>query len=92
MDLFGYHKNVSYIDQMDIQEIINRTSAPLEQGEMQFVVEQYIKDTKGVDVNIDLTKRIDRTYPPEYQTFLAQQQLQMLLTAFERACFYFASK
>lgn len=40
---------------MDIKEIVNRPyNVPISQDESLYLIEQYVKDKKGVDVNIHI--------------------------------------
>jgi len=75
---------------MNIKKIINKTH--LEQSEMQYVVEQYIKEKKGVDVEINLLKGVSNDVPEPFIIMHLRQQLQLLVNAFEIACKYFANK
>ena len=74
---------------MNIYKIITKTK--LQQQEMEFVVEQYIKEKKGVNVQINLAKRVE-TLPNFYVGLHLQQQLQLLDKAFNDACIYFSHK
>lgn len=73
---------------MVVEEIVNRpTSQPVDQSEMIYVVEQYIKDKKGVEVDINLLKGINKKSP--MASILLQEQLGMLVEAFEIARGYY---
>ena len=73
---------------MELKEIINRKSPQhLTEDEMKYVVKKYIKELKGVDVEIDLTKGCmlgNRIIVPMYEN-----QFHKLNKAFNDACKYY---
>lgn len=76
---------------MNVIEIVSRPSPQIvSQDEMEYVVEQYIKERKGADVKIDIEKGINRN------SILARglllRQLKMLEQAFDEASSYFIQK
>lgn len=72
---------------MNLQEIITRPSpAEYSQQEMEFVVTEYIKTKKGVDVEINLSKHHTGT---PLDIMLMREQIRMLDKAFEIAQGYF---
>jgi hypothetical protein len=71
---------------MSVQEIINRPSnSEYSVDELSFVVEEYIRDRKGVSVKIDFRNRA--MIGIDYAA-----QVQMLLYSFEEAAHYFVTK
>jgi len=48
---------------MDLKEIINRPNeAPIEENEACFIIKEYIKTRKGVEVNPIIETRLGNTY------------------------------
>ncbi len=74
---------------MDIQEIIKRNH--LDQKEMEYVVTQYIKELKGVDVSINVEK-VALAWPKWVRTKLIEQQLSKLNDAYQIAAEWFSNK
>lgn len=66
---------------MNVSDIIRKTV--LDQAEMQFVVEQYIEERKGVKVTIDLTPK------SQLASLLVQDQLIKLHAAYDCAVRWF---
>lgn len=77
---------------MEIKDIVFRNT--LTQQEMEFVVEQYIKEVKGVDVKIDIedTSKRRAQYMPDFAPMLIKGQLEMLDVAYQSAALYFCRK
>lgn len=73
---------------MVVSDIIRKTE--LSQAEMQFVVEQYIKERKGVNVNIHIalpTNSFERL-----SMHFAQDQIIKLTNAYNDACGWYLNK
>lgn len=80
---------------MEIQDIINKTN--LQQAEMEFVVESYIKEKTGKEVKINIMNHpILRAMPKEFMGLaggvIIQKELQLLDKAYLVACEYFFKK
>ncbi len=76
---------------MNLQEIINRpNNSTFETKELEFVVESYIKDKKGVDVSINITKGVPINNMFTQHIFAAQ--VEKLNTAFDYAQKHYLNK
>jgi len=76
---------------MSIQEIVNRpNNSTFETKELEFVVQSYIKDKKGVNVDINLSKG-NPAFNDIYRE-IYYGNLQKLNTAFDYACKYYLNK
>jgi hypothetical protein len=76
---------------MNVEEICNRVNGSVfETEELIFVVEAYIKDRKGVNVNINLS-RGNAAFNSIYSHVYAQQ-IESLNGAFNVASRYFVGK
>ncbi len=76
---------------MEINEIVSRnTGSNYTVDEMSYVVEQYIKEKKGVEVNINLEKNINTS--TQHGQFAYLSQVSSLDNAFSYACKYFLRK
>lgn len=78
---------------MDVLEICKReTGSHFTIEEMEYVIEQYIKERKGVQVNIDTFRDYrDRRFTM-VESMFAQRDLNMLHKAFDVAAEYFIDK
>lgn len=75
---------------MEVNEIVNRkTGSIFSQEELEFVIKEYIKEKKGVDININLSKNFTGTH---FDSFINQDQMILLDKAFEVAQRYFVEK
>lgn len=79
---------------MKIENIVRRQNGtPVSQEEAVFLVEQYIKDTKGVKVDINIFKGIrDFRNMDILESFHLQEQIELLFTAYIKASDYFNKK
>jgi len=76
---------------MEVKEIIRKEK--LEQSEMEFVIEQYIKEKKGRDVKINIhNNQMIHLIPKEFQQSILQKELQLLNEAYNVACSYYFKK
>lgn len=76
---------------MNLQEIINRPdNSTFETKELEFVVGSYIKEKKGVDVDINITKGVRFNHILTQYLFAAQAE--KLNTAFDYAQKYYLNK
>jgi hypothetical protein len=73
---------------MNIDNIINTNYHTVE--EQQYLVEQYIKEKKGLDININLTKYLDLRDIFDKASYMVQ--VEKLSHAFEYARAYFINK
>jgi len=71
----------------DLQQILSKSE--LTDTEMKMVVEKYIYDRKGVEVDINLYKNIDH---PLFGSQIAISDLQLLNKAYNKAATYYAKK
>ena len=73
---------------MDVYEIIKKDH--LDQNEMEYVVEQYIKIKKGRDIKINVRANpILSMIPLQFQQQIIQNELSMLNEAYDVAMGYF---
>lgn len=79
---------------MKIENIVRRPNGtPVSQEEAVFLVEQYIKDTKGVKVDINIFKGIrDLRNIDILESFHLQEQIELLFHAYMKASDYFNKK
>lgn len=79
---------------MKIENIVRRPNGtPVSQEEAVFLVEQYIKDTKGVKVDINIFKGIrDLRNIDILESFHLQEQIELLFHAYIKASDYFNKK
>tara|TARA_R100001244_G_scaffold124688_2_gene94566 strand:- start:128 stop:358 length:231 start_codon:yes stop_codon:yes gene_type:complete len=76
---------------MNVLEICNRpNNSTFENEEIIFVVEQYIKETKRTDIDIHLTKNMNRNMP--LFELALKNQLSRLNIAFDFAQKHFIGK
>lgn len=76
---------------MNILEIVKRkTGSKFQLEEVVFVVAEYIKEKKGVNVDINLEKGVNRRSP--LFSMMYQDQLKKLYDAFDIASDYFIKK
>ncbi len=76
---------------MNLQEIVSRkTMQHVTQEEMEYVVKNYIKELKGVDININISKGINpRSMSGKMRLSM---QLELLFMAFNDASKYYLKK
>jgi len=73
---------------MNVQEIVSRgTGSHFSPNELMFVVEQYIKEKKGVEVKLNILKGLNPRQ--RIGQFIYQQQITKLNDAFTKASEYF---
>ena len=76
---------------MNTLEICSRpNNSTFTTEELIYVVQEYISEVKGVDVNINLTKWLDKNHP--FFKHLYVNQLNKLNTAFNKTQKYYLSK
>jgi hypothetical protein len=76
---------------VNILEIVKRkTGSKFQLEEVVFVVAEYIKEKKGVNVDINLEKGVNRRSP--LFSMMYQDQLKKLYDAFDIASDYFIKK
>ena len=76
---------------MKIKEIVNRpTGSSIQQEEMIYVVQSYIKEKKGIEVDINLFKNLDPNSP--FFRMMGVQELNKLVKAFDKAVEHFIKK
>jgi hypothetical protein len=76
---------------MNILEIVKRKAgSKFQLEEVVFVVAEYIKEKKGVNVDINLEKGVNRRSP--LFSMMYQDQLKKLYDAFDIASDYFIKK
>jgi hypothetical protein len=76
---------------MNVLEICKRpNNSTFETEELTFVVEQYIKETKRTDIDLNLTRGMNPDRP--YFELAIKQQLLRLNIAFDFAMQYFIDK
>ena len=66
---------------MELKEIINRQPRIYSTEEMEFLLSEYIKERKGIDVKVNTFKNV----PPEFMDFVGHQKLRLLHKAFDYA-------
>ena len=77
---------------MIVEEIVNRpNNSTFSTEEMQYVVQQYILEKKGVSVDINLGKQMKGQYKT-IETIMYSHQLEKLNDAFNTSVGYFVKK
>ena len=77
---------------MIVEEIVNRpNNSTFSTEEMQYVVQQYIIEKKGVNVDINLGKKLNK-FGQGISKMLSSQQLEKLNDAFNTSVGYSVKK
>ena len=74
---------------MNLQEIVNRKiTEPFSTEEIGYCIQSYIKDTKGVNTEVNLERTLS-VMPKQFHIMYMNEQLPMILYIFDKVRNYY---